>query len=55
MVYRHHIFFIHSSVNRRLGGFHVLATVNSVSVHIGIGMQISFLLIFCYFRIYAQE
>ena len=29
-----HIFFIHSSVDGQLGGFHVLATVNSASMNI---------------------
>ena len=33
-VYTHHIF-IHSSIDRHLGWFHVLAIVNSASVNIG--------------------
>ena len=37
IVYMHHIFFIHSSINGHLGCFHVLATVNSASVNIGGG------------------
>ena len=32
----HHIFFIHSSVNRHIGCFHVLATVNSAALNIGV-------------------
>ena len=32
----HYIFFIHSSVNGHLGGFHVLATVNSATMYIGV-------------------
>ena len=32
----YHIFFIHSSVDGHLGGFHVLAAVNSAAVNIGV-------------------
>ena len=32
----HHIFFIHSSVNRHLGCFHVLAIANSAAVNTGL-------------------
>ena len=32
LVYIHHIFFIHSSVNGYLGCFHVLAIVNSAAM-----------------------
>ena len=32
----YHIFFIHSSVNGRLGFFHVLAIVNSAAVNVGV-------------------
>ena len=39
-IYIYHIFFIHSSVDGHLGCFHVLATVNSGSVNIG--MHVSF-------------
>ena len=35
-VYTHHILFIHSSVNEHLVCFHVLVTVNSASVNIGV-------------------
>ena len=35
-VYIHYIFFIRSSVNGHLGGFHVLATVNSATMYIGV-------------------
>ena len=36
-------FFIHSSVNRHLGCFHVLAIVNSVAVNIGVHVSLSIL------------
>ena len=35
IVFKYHIFFIHSSVHGHLGCFHVLAIVNSAAVNIG--------------------
>ena len=32
----YNIFFIYSSVNRNLGGFHTLAIVNSAAMNIGV-------------------
>ena len=43
VVYMYHIFFIHSSVNEHLGCFHVLATVNSAAMNIG--LHVSFWII----------
>ena len=36
-------FFIHSSVDGRLGGFHVLAVVNSAAMNNGIRVSLSIL------------
>ena len=43
IVYMDHNFFIHSSVNRHLGCFHVLAIVNSAAMNIGIHVSFSIL------------
>ena len=40
----YHIFFIHSSVDGHLGGFHVLTVVNSAAVNTGV--RVSFWIMF---------
>ena len=49
-VYIYNIFFIHSSVNRYLGCFHVLAFLNSAT---NIGLHVSFLIMF--FSVYMPR
>ena len=36
IVYMYHIFFSHSSVDGRVGGFHVLAIVDSAAMNTGV-------------------
>ena len=43
MVYMHHNFFIHSSVDGHLDCFHVIAVVNSASMNSGIHVAFSIL------------
>ena len=43
MVYMYHNLFVHSSVHGHLGGFHVLAIVNSASMNNGIQVSFSIL------------
>ena len=52
MICMYHIFFIHSSVSGHLGGFHVLAIVNSAAVIIGVHVSFG---IMVFLWIYAQE
>jgi hypothetical protein len=39
-VYIHHIFFTHSSVDGRLGWYHVLPIVNSVAINMGLKVSL---------------
>ena len=39
----YHNFFIHSSVNRHLGCFHIVAIVNSAAINIGVHVSFSIL------------
>ena len=41
MVYMYHSFLIHSSADGHLGCFHVLATINSVVMNIGVHVSLS--------------
>ena len=41
MVYMYHSFLIHSSADGHLGGFHVLAMINSAAMNIGVHMSLS--------------
>ena len=44
----HHIFFIHSSVDGRLGCFHILAIINNAAMNTELQVQISVLVFFRY-------
>ena len=37
----YHSFLIHSSADGHLGGFHVLAIINSAAMHIGVHVSLS--------------
>ena len=55
-VYTHHIFFIHSSINIKLDGFHVLAIVHNVTVNVTVGaVQISLRCSFSFLRMYSRS
>ena len=41
MVYMYHSFLTHSSANGHLGFFHVLATINSAAMNIGVHVSLS--------------
>ena len=52
VVYMYHIFFIHSSVHRHLGCFHLWAIVNSAAMNIGV--LVSFLN-YGFLQVYARS
>ena len=41
MMYMYHSFLIHSSADGHLGGFHVLAVINSAAMNIGVHVSLS--------------
>ena len=51
----YHIFFIYSSVNGHLGCFHVLATVNTVTMNIGGYVSFCFLTIYFNWRLITLQ
>ena len=46
----YHIFFIHSSVDRHLGCFYVLTTVNIAVMHIGVHVSFTIVVFSGYMR-----
>ena len=43
MVYMYHSYLVHSSADGHLGGFHVLARINSAVMNIGVHVSLSYL------------
>ena len=53
IVYMHQIFFIHSPLDGHIGCYHVLTTVNSAAMNIGV--HVSFKIIFFTLRIFCSD
>ena len=53
MAYMYHVFIFYFTGDGHLGCFHVLATVNSAAVHIGVLLELCAFLNYGFLRVYA--